>query len=156
MIRNEYANPIYSTNFICSLFEEEGKDVFDVRPAILGHMQQGGNPSPFDRIQANRLASLSLDFLIAECSKNGNRSAFIGLQNGKIQFNDMRDFERMVELEYQRPREQWWLELRPIARLLAQHGPQRAGGLRTETGVDMPTPVFSNPAAHRAPAMRLF
>ena len=123
MIRSEYANSIYSTNFICSLFEEEGKDVFDVRPAILGHMQQGGNPSPFDRIQANRLATLSLDFLIAECSKNGDRSAFIGLQNGKTQFNDMRDFERMVELEYQRPREQWWLELRPIARLLAQHGP---------------------------------
>ena len=125
MIRNEYANHIYNTNFICSLFEEEGKDVFDVRPAILGHMQQGGDPSPFDRIQANRLASLSLDFLIAECNKNGNRSAFIGLQNGKTQFNDMRDFERMVELEYQRPREQWWLELRPIARLLAQHGPRR-------------------------------
>jgi len=124
MIRNEFANPIYTTHFICSLFEEEGKDVFDVRPAILGHMQQGGDPSPFDRIQANRLASLCLDFLIAECSKNGNRNAFIGLQNGKVQFNDMRDFERMVEIEYQRPREQWWLELRPIARLLAQHGPQ--------------------------------
>jgi len=122
-IRNEYANSIYSTNFICSLFEEEGKDVFDVRPAILGHMQQGGNPSPFDRIQANRLATLSLDFLTAECAKGGDRSVFIGLQNGKVQFNDMRDFERMVELEYQRPREQWWLELRPIARLLAQHGP---------------------------------
>jgi hypothetical protein len=35
----------------------------------------------------------------------------------------MRDFERMVELEYQRPREQWWLELKSIASLLAQHGP---------------------------------
>jgi len=123
IIRNEYANPIYTTHFICSLFEEEGKDIFDVRPAILGHMQQGGDPSPFDRIQANRLASLCLEFLIEECSKKGDRNAFIGLQNGKIQFHDMRDFERMVESEYQRPREQWWLELRPIASLLAQHGP---------------------------------
>ncbi|MFL7867493.1 MAG: 6-phosphofructokinase [Anaerolineales bacterium] len=123
MIRNEYANPIYSTNFICALFEEEGKDVFDVRPAILGHLQQGGDPSPFDRIQANRLARLCLEFLIEECTKNGNRSAFIGLQNGKIQYHDMRDFERMVVSEYQRPREQWWLDLRPIASLLAQRGP---------------------------------
>ena len=123
MIRNEYANPIYSTNFICALFEEEGKDVFDVRPAILGHLQQGGDPSPFDRIQANRLARLCLEFLIEECNKGGNRSAFIGLQNGQIQYHDMRDFERMVVSEYQRPREQWWLDLRPIASLLAQRGP---------------------------------
>jgi len=128
IIRNEYANPIYNTNFICSLFEEEGKDVFDVRPAILGHLQQGGDPSPFDRIQANRLARLCLEFLIEECSKRGNRSAFIGLQNGQIQFHDMRDFERMVESEYQRPREQWWLDLKPIASLLAQHGPKEQTG----------------------------
>src|SRR5512140_2906710 len=38
MIRNEQANSIYTTQFICSLFEEEGRDVFDVRPAILGHL----------------------------------------------------------------------------------------------------------------------
>jgi hypothetical protein len=31
----------------------------------------------------------------------------------------------MVEGEYQRPREQWWQELRPIASLLAQHGPSQ-------------------------------
>jgi 6-phosphofructokinase 1 len=123
VIRNEYANPIYTTNFICSLFEEEGKDVFDVRAAILGHLQQGGDPSPFDRIQANRLARLCLEFLIDECNKGSEHSAFIGLQNGQIQFHDMRDFERMVVSEYQRPRDQWWRELRPIARLLAQYGP---------------------------------
>jgi len=119
-IRNEYANKIYSTNFICSLFEEEGQDVFDVRPAILGHLQQGGDPSPFDRIQANRLARLSLEFLIQQCDKGGKQIAFIGLQNGQIKFHDMRDFERMVDAEYQRPQEQWWLELQPIAKLLAQ------------------------------------
>jgi 6-phosphofructokinase 1 len=125
MIRNEYANHIYNTNFICSLFEEEGQDVFDVRPAILGHLQQGGDPSPFDRILANRLARLCLEYLTSECHKSGSGSAYIGLQNGKIQFHDMRDFERMVESKYQRPREQWWLELRPIASLLAQHGPSQ-------------------------------
>ncbi len=125
MIRNEYANKIYTTHFICSLFEEEGRDVFDVRPAILGHLQQGGDPSPFDRIQANRLASLCLDYLIKQCNEKGTDSAFIGLQNGKTQFHDMRDFERMVESEYQRPRRQWWLDLKPIAGLLAQHGPSQ-------------------------------
>ncbi len=123
-IRAENANPIYTTNFICSLFEEEGRTVFDVRPAVLGHLQQGGDPSPFDRIQASRLARLCLEYLIGECDKHSSNSAFIGLQNGKIAFNDMRDFERMVDTVVQRPRNQWWLQLNIIAQLMAKLAPQ--------------------------------
>ena len=119
MIRNEYANPVYTIDFICSLFEEEGKDVFDVRPAILGHLQQGGDPSPFDRIQATRLASLCLEYLIDQCEHDSENSAYIGMQNGHIKFHDLRDFDRMIDAEYQRPKEQWWLELKGIARSLA-------------------------------------
>lgn len=52
VIRNELANPVYSTDFMCALFEEEGQNLYDVRQAILGHLQQGGDPSPFDRIQS--------------------------------------------------------------------------------------------------------
>lgn len=124
-IRNEYANKIYDTNFICALFEEEGHEVFDVRPAILGHLQQGGNPSPFDRIQATRFADLSLQFLIEQHNAGSDMNAFIGMQNGKVQTHDMRDFDRMVDEEYQRPRRQWWLKLREIATLLAQQNPSR-------------------------------
>ncbi|HSL47187.1 MAG TPA: 6-phosphofructokinase [Anaerolineales bacterium] len=124
VIRNEYANEIYSTNFICSLFEEEGKDVFDVRPAILGHLQQGGDPSPFDRIQATRLARLCLEHLIEECRQQDSTNCFIGLQNGKFIFHDMRDFDRMADLQFQRPREQWWLQLRPIANIMAKLAPE--------------------------------
>ena len=123
VIRNEDANLIYTTNFICSLFEEEGKDVFDVRPAILGHLQQGGDPSPFDRIQATRLARLCLEHLIEQCNKNDTTGCFIGLQNGKFIFHDMRDFDRMADLKLQRPREQWWLELRTIANIMAKLAP---------------------------------
>ncbi|HET9588429.1 MAG TPA: 6-phosphofructokinase [Anaerolineales bacterium] len=123
VIRNEYANPIYTTEFIRALFEEEGQDVFDVRPAILGHLQQGGDPSPFDRIQATRLASMCLKYLIEQCETASINSAFIGIQNGQIQFHDLRDFDRMIDAEYQRPKEQWWLELKGIASLLAKPGP---------------------------------
>jgi 6-phosphofructokinase 1 len=124
VIRNEDANPIYSTNFICSLFEEEGRDVFDVRPAILGHLQQGGDPSPFDRIQATRLARLCLEHLIEQCTKSDITSCFIGLQNGKFDFHDMRDFDRMADLKFQRPRDQWWLQLRTIANIMAKQAPE--------------------------------
>ncbi len=63
IIRNELANEVYDTSFMAALFEEEGGDLFDVRQAILGHMQQGGDPSPFDRILATRFAAKSIDYL---------------------------------------------------------------------------------------------
>jgi 6-phosphofructokinase 1 len=123
MIRSEYANPVYTTEFMCSLFEEEGQDVFDVRPAILGHLQQGGDPSPFDRIQATRLARMCLEYLLEQCDRGEYNSAFIGMEKGQIHFHDMRDFDRMIDAEHQRPKEQWWLGLKDIADLLARSGP---------------------------------
>jgi len=128
MIRNERANLVYTTEFMCALFEEEGQDVFDVRPAILGHLQQGGDPSPFDRIQATRLARMCLEYLIDQCEKGSDSSAFIGIQNGQIQFHDLLDFERLIDAEHQRPKEQWWLELKDIVSLLAKPGPASVPG----------------------------
>jgi 6-phosphofructokinase 1 len=125
IIRNEYANSVYTTEFMCSLFEEEGSDVFDVRPAILGHLQQGGDPSPFDRIQATRLSGMCLDYLIGQCDRGEHNSAFIGMENGQIRFHDMRDFDRMIDAEHQRPKDQWWLRLKSIANLLARSGPNQ-------------------------------
>ena len=123
-IRSENANSIYTTDFICSLFEEEGRSVFDVRPAVLGHLQQGGDPSPFDRIQASRLARLCLEYLINECNNRTKNNSFIGLQKGRVFFHDMRDFERMVDCETQRPREQWWLELKTITDMMSKLAPE--------------------------------
>ena len=123
MIRNEYANSIYTTAFMCALFEEEGGDLYDVRQAILGHLQQGGDPSPFDRIQATRLASACIDFLIKQAEDQTSDCTFIGWQKGKLVQHNLEDFTRMVDWQHQRPKDQWWLELRPIVHLLAQPGP---------------------------------
>ncbi|MGE5223538.1 MAG: 6-phosphofructokinase, partial [Omnitrophica WOR_2 bacterium] len=123
MIRNEEANQVYTTTFMCALFEEEGGDTFDVRQAILGHQQQGGDPSPFDRIQATRLANRCIDYLIEKVEQGSLESGFIGLEAGKMQFHNLEDFTRMIDEAHQRPKTQWWMELRSIARLLSQPGP---------------------------------
>jgi 6-phosphofructokinase 1 len=123
MIRNESAHPVYTTDFMVRLFEVEGKDLFDVRQAILGHLQQGGNPTPFDRIQGTRLAVQSIEFLINELEKKSHQHVFIGLEGGKIQFTEMGDYTRLEDWEYGRPTNQWWMDIRPLARLLAQPGP---------------------------------
>jgi 6-phosphofructokinase 1 len=123
MIRNEEANRFYTTGFICSLLEEEGGNLFDVRQAILGHVQQGGDPSPFDRIQATRLAARSIEFLIEKATVGSPVGAMIGLQAGKVTFANLEDLPRLADMVFQRPKDQWWLRLRDIARIMAQPGP---------------------------------
>jgi 6-phosphofructokinase 1 len=124
MIRNENANPIYNSNFMAALFEEEGGGLFDVRQTILGHVQQGGDPSPFDRIQATRLAARCIEFLIENAQVNTPMSAFIGIESGQIQVQSIEELPRLLDPAFQRPKRQWWLELRPIAQVLAQPAPR--------------------------------
>jgi 6-phosphofructokinase 1 len=119
LIRNEHANHLYTTSFMCALFEEESQGLFDVRQAILGHMQQGGNPSPFDRIQATRLAARCVEFLTQEAEKHSSSGAFIGIQGGHIKIISQEEMPRMVDAAHFRPKEQWWLDLRPLVKLLS-------------------------------------
>jgi len=122
VLRNELANPLYTAQFIAALFEQEGGGLFDVRQAILGHLQQGGDPSPFDRIQATRLAARCLAFLVEKAGQGEAAGAVIGLQNGHVQIHSLDDIAQLADMAHHRPIEQWWLALRPIARLMAQSG----------------------------------
>ncbi len=126
LIRNEHANPLYTTGFMCALFEQESHNLFEVRQAILGHLQQGGDPSPFDRIQATRLAARCVDFLTEEAEKGTTTSAFIGIQGGRIRILNLAAMPEMMDMTYLRPKDQWWLDLRPVIQLLAQ--PSEAPG----------------------------
>lgn len=120
LIRNEEANPFYTTPFICALFEQEGGGLFDVRQAILGHLQQGGDPSPFDRILATRLAAISVEFLIEKAEQEASgAAAFVGIRDGKLKVSPFAELASLMDLENQRPREQWWQKLAATAELLA-------------------------------------
>ncbi len=123
LIRNEDANPFYTTPFMCALFEQEGGELFDVRQAILGHLQQGGDPSPFDRILATRMASESVEFLIREATAGTlGAASFVGMCEGKLTFTPFDELPRLMDVENKRPKEQWWRQLAPIAQLLASPG----------------------------------
>jgi 6-phosphofructokinase 1 len=120
IVRNEKVNPVYTTGFMVSLFEEEGGNLFEVRQAILGHLQQGGSPSPFDRIQATRLTVKCIEFLIDRALHGRSDGAFIGIKGGRVQILSLDELPRMMDSEHARPREQWWMELREIAQILRQ------------------------------------
>jgi 6-phosphofructokinase 1 len=126
MIRNENANPLYTTAFMYALFEEEGRALFDVRQAILGHLQQGGDPSPFDRIQATRLAARCIEHLSELAESDNPPAAFIGMQGGDMNFFDIEDLPRMADMTYSRQKEEWWMDMLEVARVLAKPGPKMA------------------------------
>jgi 6-phosphofructokinase 1 len=123
MIRSEHAHPLYTTNFMATLFAGAGDSLFDVRQAILGHLQQGGNPTPFDRILAMRLAATCIERLIFEATQPSPAGTFVGLHAGQVKFHPLDDLPRMRDPLHQRPKEQWWLDVRSIAKVLAQPGP---------------------------------
>ena len=118
IIRSENADPVYTTGFITSLFEKEGGDLFDSRQAILGHIQEGGDPSPFDRIQATRLTASCIEFLSEQLESGARASAMIGFQNGRIQFTDLTSYPTLIEPEAQRPKEQRWMDRRALANIM--------------------------------------
>jgi 6-phosphofructokinase 1 len=123
VIRGEGAEPIYTTSFLHSLFEKEGGGLFDVRQAVLGHVQQGGAPSPFDRIQATRLAATCVDYLAehAGSDSGGDHSAVIGLLSGRIRFTPVQQLPALTDPHARRPFDQWWLGLRPLAEMMARN-----------------------------------
>jgi 6-phosphofructokinase 1 len=120
IIRNERAHRSYNSEFINALFNEESEGKFDARYAILGHLQQGGEPSPFDRILATRLAYGCINFLVEKVEKKYPAYAFIGIREKEITLTPMGDFPRLVEEGFQRAIDPWWFKLKDIASMLAQ------------------------------------
>ena len=84
LLINEKANPNYNIDFlrrfssihmnkrttfltkVSRMYTEEGKGRFTVRDNVLGHSQQGGTPSPFDRNVATKMAAKTVTWLIEQ------------------------------------------------------------------------------------------
>lgn len=90
MFRNENANSNYTTDFIEHLFSEEGKGVFTCRKNVLGHMQQGGMPSPFDRNFGTKMAAKALQYMSDQIQQSVESCKF----SSNIVWNE---FDRYLE-----------------------------------------------------------
>ncbi|WP_396027228.1 6-phosphofructokinase [Actinomyces sp. 2119] len=121
VVRNERASANYTTGVLARIFTEEGQGLYDVREAVIGHLQQGGNPTPFDRIMATKLVAAALELLAAELGGGTAGASYIGLIGGKV---DHRPLERMtdeLDQDNRRPLHQWWTGLRPAIELVSIH-----------------------------------
>ena len=100
-----------------NIMEEEGGDIFDVRSVRLGHTQRGGAPSPFDRILAARLAIAAIETLQ---SLNDNASDYLclGLKGKQIIATELETALAEIDWPHERPKDEWFMELRELARIL--------------------------------------
>ncbi len=97
---------------------------FAVRESILGHLQQGGDPSPFDRIQATKLARrCDQPSRRAGGGSSSRRRRSSAWRRARSRSTRSRICRRMIDEPNRRPKQQWWLGLRAIDDALARSGP---------------------------------
>ena len=120
VIRNERASVNYTTDVLAHIFAEEGKGLYDVREAILGHQQQGGSPTAFDRIMATKLVAYSLELLACALKRGEPTASYVGLVRGKVSDHPLDRMNDDLDRDHRRPRHQWWLGLRPAVGLVSQ------------------------------------
>uniref|UniRef100_A0A5F9D5Z9 ATP-dependent 6-phosphofructokinase n=1 Tax=Oryctolagus cuniculus TaxID=9986 RepID=A0A5F9D5Z9_RABIT len=131
VLRNEKCNENYTTDFIFNLYSEEGKGIFDSRKNVLGHMQQGGSPTPFDRNFATKMGAKAMNWMagkIKESYRNGrifantpDSGCVLGMRKRALVFQPVTELQNQTDFEHRIPKEQWWLKLRPILKILAKY-----------------------------------
>uniref|UniRef100_A0A8C1ZHH7 6-phosphofructokinase type A n=1 Tax=Cyprinus carpio TaxID=7962 RepID=A0A8C1ZHH7_CYPCA len=131
ILRNENCSSNYTTDFIFNLYSEEGKGVFDCRKNVLGHMQQGGTPTPFDRNFATKMGAKAVLWLtekLKECYRHGrifantpDSACVLGMRKRGLVLQPLAELKEETDFEHRIPKNQWWLKLRPIMKILAKY-----------------------------------
>ncbi|XP_053539985.1 ATP-dependent 6-phosphofructokinase, platelet type isoform X2 [Ictalurus punctatus] len=131
ILRNENSSENYTTDFIYQLYSEEGKGVFDCRKNVLGHMQQGGAPSPFDRNFGTKISAKAMQWIskkLNECYRKGrvfanteDSACLLGMRRRNLIFQPVVQLKDDTDFVHRIPKEQWWLKLRPLMKILAKY-----------------------------------
>uniref|UniRef100_A0A671MGB5 6-phosphofructokinase n=1 Tax=Sinocyclocheilus anshuiensis TaxID=1608454 RepID=A0A671MGB5_9TELE len=131
VLRNEKCHKHYTTDFIHNLYSAEGKGVFDCRVNVLGHLQQGGVPTPFDRNFGTKLGVKSVLWLTEKMNNTYRQgrvfanapdtACVIGMKKKVMSFSPVTELKAHTEFEHRMPQEQWWLNLRPMLKMLAKY-----------------------------------
>ncbi|XP_036396159.1 ATP-dependent 6-phosphofructokinase, liver type-like [Megalops cyprinoides] len=131
VLRNEKSSEHYTTDFIHNLYSAEGKGVFDCRVNVLGHLQQGGAPTPFDRNFGTKVGVKSVLWItekMAETFRNGHvfanspdTACVLGMIRKMLTFSPVTELKDQTDFKHRMPKEQWWLNFRLMLKMLAKY-----------------------------------
>ena len=117
---NEHASDTYTTEVIANMIREESRGRFESRFAIPGHVQQGGTPSPMDRVRAVRLAVKCIQAIEEYAGKSRDEimaddlsMAVIGIKGASVVFGAMERLEaEETNWLHRRPKDESWLKFK--------------------------------------------
>ncbi|OXV08195.1 hypothetical protein Egran_04042, partial [Elaphomyces granulatus] len=96
ILRNECTSNTYTTQVIADIIKEEAKGRFESRAAVPGHFQQGGKPSPVDRVRALRMAIKCMQHIEGYAGKTPDEiadddysAAVIGVNGSQVLFSPL-------------------------------------------------------------------
>ncbi|KAJ3391966.1 6-phosphofructokinase, alpha subunit [Chytriomyces hyalinus] len=148
IFRAEAASSTYTTQMLSAIFKDEGKGLFDSRTAVLGHLQQGGIPSPLDRIRATRMAVNCIDWIqsafaeakenrliskgaskldtaafanIAGYNNNPEHAVVVGVRGSDLVFTPVEKLLDETDLGKRRGTKAWWMGLMRLIKVLSKY-----------------------------------
>ncbi|MCI1963195.1 MAG: 6-phosphofructokinase [Ancrocorticia sp.] len=114
VVRNEDASEYYTSELMTQVFQAEGEGLFDVRTNRIGHMQQGGNPTPFDRTLAVQLAVSTVDELSKQFATGKIRGVYLGNYRGRMVVQPVSHMDEQTDMTNRLPYDPWWLDLTDV------------------------------------------
>ncbi|KAI9830436.1 MAG: hypothetical protein M1819_005688 [Sarea resinae] len=131
ILRNERASSTYTTEVIANMIREEAHGRFESRFAVPGHVQQGGRPSPMDRVRAVRMAVKCIQFIEEFSGRDGQRimsdpmsATVIGIKGDEVVLSPMETVEK-TETDWvdRRPKNEYWLNMKGLIDELGRTSP---------------------------------
>lgn len=140
ILRNETASQTYTTQVIADMIKEEAKGRFESRAAVPGHFQQGGKPSPMDRVRALRMAIKCMQHIESyagksrdEIAKDEYSASVIGVKGSQVLFSPMGGPGGLevtdTDWAKRRPKHEFWLELQDLVDVLSGRQPIKQAGM---------------------------
>lgn len=120
---NESASQYYDREFLADVFNAESEGIYDVRHQALGHMQQGGSPSPYDRLLATRLVARAFEQLLDQFDRGDRGAYYIGQVGAAMEARPVKNMFDDLDIENRRPFVQWWRDLVPVQRIVSLQNP---------------------------------
>ncbi|KAI9348701.1 phosphofructokinase-domain-containing protein [Obelidium mucronatum] len=150
IFRAEAASKTFTTQVVSNILRHEGKGLFDSRTAVLGHLQQGGVPSPLDRIRATRMSVNCIDWIQKafkeSCESQGRESALagkatattkipdfygyttrsehacvIGIRGADVVFTPVDVLLEETDMDKRRGTKAWWMGLTRLIKVLSKY-----------------------------------